>query len=176
MLDKIIEELKRAINTEAEGFSFYEFATGFVKDPKGKGVFESLAKDELDHIRALISLSESIQAKGGWLSYREALKRGKAHGKEKNHIFPSVNRIKDLLGDNPTDIDALNLGMKIEEKAIEYYTNKLGEAGEEDERSFYASMVGIEKGHLKLLEWEHDYLTKSGFWCDHMEYTVEGEK
>lgn len=176
MLDKIIEELKKAINTEAEGFAFYNFAKDFVKDKKGRAVFKQLANDELDHIRVLTSLSENLTKASSWISYQEALRQGVAMGEEKTPIFPSIDEVKNWLGEDPTDIDALKFGIDIEEKAVDYYTKAKERAKDETERSFFETMAKIETGHLNLLQWEYDSLTQSGFWCDHMEYTVEGEK
>ncbi len=173
---KLINEIKKAIDTEAEGISFYKYAAEIVKDAKGRAVFERLAEDELDHIRVLTSLSDSLEKDGKWISYKDALQKGRVEGNEKTHIFPPVSKIKDWDATDPTDIDALRFGIKIEEKAVEYYKNGLQGTDKEEERAFFSSMVEIEEGHLKLLEWEYDSLTRSGFWCDQIEYSVEGEK
>ncbi len=174
MSNEIIKEIKKAINTEAEGFAFYNFAKDLVRDKKGKAVFKQLANDELDHIRVLTSLSENLTRASSWISYQEALRQGVAMGEEKTPIFPSIDEVKSWLGEKPTDIDAIKFGIDIEEKAVDYYARAREKAKDEGERSFFETMVKIETGHLNLLQWEYDSLTNSGFWCDHQEFDVEG--
>jgi len=176
MISKVLEELKKAINTEAEGYSFYLAAADFVEDEKGKELFRQLAKDELEHIKALTFLSVAIEKEGKWVSYEEAVNLSASLGEgDKVSIFPEKEAIHDLLGSKATDIDALNFGMKMEEEAVRHYSKALEESKDKDEISFCTSMVNIEKSHFDLLRWEHDSLAKTGFWCDNQEYTVEGE-
>ncbi|MFQ5901291.1 MAG: ferritin family protein [Thermodesulfobacteriota bacterium] len=154
--------------------TFYEGV--IVKDEKGKEVLEQLAKDELNHIRALTALSVSLEEEGKWVTYEEAVSLGVSTKKQKAPIFPDKDLIPRVLGNAPSDIDVLNFGIDIEEKAVDYYTKALEIAKDQDEKSFLSSMINIENGHLELLRWEYDYIIKSGFWCDFQEYTVEGEK
>ncbi len=172
----IRKELNRAIETEVEGFSFYNLASELVKDERGKAVLRQLAKDELDHIRALISLGEHLSHGGEWPSYRDAVKLGRGIGGERLPVFPSMEEVRGWLSDNPGDEEILRFGIDVERKAIEYYSRALEEASSDREKDFFSTMVEVEEGHRKLLEWEHDYLVRSGFWCDHREFTVEGER
>lgn len=176
MGEGIKEELRKAVDLEVQGFSFYNCAAELVKDPKGKAALRQLAKDELDHIKALISLGERLSEKDEWLSYEEAVNIGRGIGGKKLPIFPSIEQVRGWLSEDPTDAEVLRFGIDIEKKAIDHYSKALKGADSPEARSFFSSMVRIEEGHKKLLEWEYDYLIDSGFWCDHQEFTVEGER
>ena len=60
MKEKVIENLKIAVNTEIEGYNFYITASNTVKDEHGKNVFRHLSKEELEHISALTAISKSL--------------------------------------------------------------------------------------------------------------------
>ena len=172
----VINEFQKAIDVEVRGFSFYNYAADLVRDSKGKAALRRLAKDELDHIRALISLSEHLSVEGEWLSCDEALRRGREIEGKKLPIFPSVEEVRGWLSEDPSDTEVLRFGLDIERKAVDYYSKALDGAESQEAKAFFSSMVRIEEGHKRLLEWEYDSLVNSGFWCDHQEFTVEGER
>lgn len=174
-MDDIRVELKRAIDTETQGFAFYTCAAELVKDERGKAVFRRLAKDELDHIRALVSLSKNLTEEGEWLSFKEAVQLGRGL-EEELPIFPTMEEVLGWLSDDPTDTEVLRFGIGIEKRAVDYYSRVLEGADSPEAVAFFSSMVRMEEDHKRLLEWEYDHLVSSGFWCDHQEFTVEGEK
>jgi rubrerythrin len=174
MINTIVQELKRAINTEIDGYDFYIAAAESVDDEKGKKLFRQLAKEELDHLKALKSLSIALEKEGKWIEYEEAVDLGiSILEEEKVPLFPNKELIPKLLGPNATDIDALNFAIKIEAEAIGYYSAALKNSSNKEEESFFSALRNIERAHLKLLRWELDSLVKKGYWSDFQDFTAE---
>ncbi|MFQ5465141.1 MAG: ferritin family protein [Thermodesulfobacteriota bacterium] len=174
--EKLIEELTTAYKTEVKGYYYYNAAADLVEDKKGKNVLRHLAKDELDHIKAIYAIAETLKKGGGWLGYREAIEAGADGPAKAAEIFPGENELVDRLRSDQSDINALKIGVDIEESAIDFYTRLLGEATSPEEKVILTELLEMEKGHLKILRWETEALTETGFWGDTMEFSVEMEK
>lgn len=176
MINEIVQELKKAIRTELDGYSFYLAVAEFVEDEKGKKLFRQLAKDELDHLKALKSLSIALAKEGKWIEYEEAIDFYiSISEEEKLPLFPERNLIPELLGANATDFDALTFAIKIEEEAHTYYSDAFERSNSKEERSFFAALRNIEKAHLKLLKWELESVTKGGLWRDFQKFSEDKE-
>ena len=52
-LQSLADGLLKAMKAERDGNSFYMMAANSTGDPKGRQIFEMLAKEELDHLQFL---------------------------------------------------------------------------------------------------------------------------
>ncbi|MCR4288006.1 MAG: ferritin family protein [Deltaproteobacteria bacterium] len=172
---KIVDELGIAHSTEISGYFFYNAASNLIGDEKGKNIFKHLAKEELDHVRVITALFESIKSGIGWLGYEDAVNRGTPSVEKGLPIYPKDNELTERLKKNPTDINAINIGMEAEESAVGFYGSLLNLADSPVEKTVLTRLLEMEKGHLKVLRWEKESLVKTGFWCGEMEYSVEKE-
>lgn len=173
---RVIDMFMRAFHTEVAGYSFYLTAIDKVEDENARAMFHRIAKDELEHIKVLQSVTEELKASGKWISYEKALSIGASTGERGLPIFPKENELIKRLGKNPGELDVLNVAIEVEEKAIALYTRDLGKAKEVAMKSLLSKLLDMERGHLNLLRWEYEALVRTGFWCDIMEFTVEGER
>ncbi len=173
MKEKAIENLKIAVRTEIEGYNFYITASDTVKDEHGRTVFRHLAKEELEHINALTAISKSLETGGNWLAYQNAVALD--FGKSSAPIFMEENELTKRLKQNPTELNAVTIAMGAEEKAVDFYSGLLKAASEPDEKAVLGKIIDMEKNHLKLLRWERESVTHTGFWADFMEFSVEKE-
>ncbi len=170
----IVDYLSIAYNTEIAGYVFYTTAANLVEDIKGKNIFTHLATEESDHIRVISAISESVKKGTGWVGYEAALKESRL--KEKGApIFPKDNDLIKKLKTNQTDLNAVKIGLESEEHAVEFYSMLLKDAKTPEEKTVLTKILEMEKGHLKMLRWESEALTKTGFWSGFMEYSVEKE-
>lgn len=172
---QVINELNTAYKTEVAGYHFYTTAAAYASDAKGRAVFMNLAKDELTHIMVISNISDSLKQDAGWVRYEEALKTGASLMQKGLQIFPEDNELVKRLGADRTDLNAVSIGIEIEEAAVEFYSRLLNEATEADEKVVLTKLLEMEKGHLKILRWEIEALRKTGFWGESMEYSVEKE-
>lgn len=173
--NNIVVELEKAYKTEIAGHLFYMAAADMVADEKGKNVFTHLAKEELQHIRVVSSIAESVKNGKGWISYDEAVEGGARIPQKPLPIFPERDVLIKRLKGNQTDLNAINIGLESEEAAVEFYSNLLKSATAPDEKVTLTRLLEMEKGHLKILRWESESLVNTGFWCGTMEYSVEKE-
>ena len=172
MENKIIEELKGAIMTEAMGHVFYKHASELIEDKRGKNVFNHLADEELEHMEVITAIADTVSGSDKWPRYGDALRAGSSKGAP---IFPEENELVERLKANPTEENAIKIAMESEDKAISFYLGLLKRATTPEEKVVLTRLLEMEKAHLKLLRWEKESLEGSGFWCDMMEYSVEKE-
>lgn len=173
--EKIVDALMLAHSTEIAGHAFYNAAADTIADEKGKNVFKHLAKEELEHIAVVSSIADAVKRGAGWMSYEEALKKGRPNAAKGLPIFPKENEMIARLRKNQTDLNAVNIGIESEEKAVDFYGRLLKASKEPMEKAVFTRLLEMEKGHLKMLRWESESLIKTGFWCGEMEYSVEKE-
>jgi len=164
-----VEALQIAMDTEKKGYRFYRIAAESSKDPKGKKVFEQLARDEIEHMGVFATLYESITNDEPWMTYEEALaKRGETDPDEL--IFPSGHVEAE---ENFDDLRALAEALEFEKNAVTFYEKQLAEADDEAAKAFYQSVKVIEEGHVKIIQAEIDALSGTGFWLDYQEISLE---
>jgi len=176
LMQELADELSLAHNTELRGYYFYKAASEMMSDEKGRDVFSHLASEEIDHIRVIKALAESLKDGLGWMSYAEAVKKGSEDTKEGLPIYQGKNELIERFDANQSDITAIDIAIENEEKAVVFYKSLLERATDELAKELLSELLQMEEAHLKLLQWESDALRETGFCCDKMEYTVEGEK
>ena len=160
----VLKILKQAMESEKEGYEFYIQASTITKDPKGKEMFKYLARDETDHFKILEDAYNRLKGGEGKGSNTIGHKQ-----KEKGFLIDSSLLLKVDSG----DLKALNIAMKIEEEAQEFYAKSAEKAKHSDVRDIFLKLSDMEKNHYDLLKYEHDSLIRSGFWCDFPEITIE---
>jgi rubrerythrin len=172
---KVVDRLQTALSTEMDGYGFYTEVARRVSDSKGKNFFKHLASDELDHMKVVMAISESVKAGKGWIGYNEAVGSDYTRG-AKLPIFPERNALLEKLGPKGTDTQALEIALESEREAIKLYGDMLKDASKDVERAVLQKLVEMEKGHFDILRWEKDSLMNMGFWADHIEFSVEKER
>ncbi|MCK5236389.1 MAG: ferritin family protein [Deltaproteobacteria bacterium] len=166
------DALAVALKTELEGFAYYQYAATVVAEGKGEGVFAHLAEEELEHMEVIRGILATLDKGEDCPTYSEALRAG-LH--KETPSFGDKNELIDKLKSNPTDVNAIAIGMKNEEEAVAFYLKHLKAATTPKEKVVLTRLLEMEKAHLKILRWESEALNESGFWCGIMEYSVEKE-
>lgn len=164
-----VEALQIALDTEKKGYKFYKIAAKSSSDPKGKEVFEHLAKDEIEHMGVFATIYESLVNNEPWMTYEEAAARYGETPPE-DIIFPEV---PDEAQEGFDDLLALEEALEFEKKAVAFYTERAQAETDEKAKSFYQSLVEIESGHVMIIQAEIDSLTGSGFWLGYQEISLE---
>jgi rubrerythrin len=171
----VIDSLRTALKTEMVGYSYYTDLVEMLTDEKAKNVFKHLAKEELDHIKYIITLSDSVGEGRGWIGMKDA-KDTDAFKNAGLPVYPEKNELMDAFKKDESDLKAIEVAMENEEEAVVYYSKLLKAATVDGEREVLTKLIEMETAHYDLLRWEKDSLTKMGFWADQAEFTVEGER
>lgn len=165
---RVLEIVKTAIQMEKEGYQFYMENADKISDPNGKAMFKQLAKDELDHQKLFETEYDSLEKTGKWKK-SEKLSEPVF---PKSQIFPSRQQVEKIR-EKPNELKALKIGMELERKSQEFYSNEAKRTEDPDEGATLNHLAEIERGHLAILEAERDSLRNTGYWFDFKEISLE---
>ncbi|MFH1721773.1 MAG: ferritin family protein [Candidatus Altiarchaeota archaeon] len=173
------EILDKAVEIEKAGYKFYMEAAWQCRDENGKRMFESLATDELDHIKTFSAQLNSISESGNWLSVDELVSSKKEISAHEEEVLSWVetnekvfSRCSDDIG-GFDDKEAILCGINAEKKAISLYSDAAEKSKSPHAKEIYAKLAAEEEGHKHILQAELDSLEKNGFWFDHAEFRLE---
>jgi rubrerythrin len=165
-----VEALQIALDTEKKGYRFYRIAARSTSDPEGHRVFEQLARDEIEHMGVFATLYRSLTNDEPWMTYEEAVARF-GETPPDQIIFPEIP--EDEVQEDFKDIEALREALQFEEKAVRFYSEQALGSDDEKAKSFYESLIEIEKGHVKIIQAELDSLMNTGIWLGYQEISLE---
>jgi rubrerythrin len=147
---------RAAVQLEKDGRVFYMESAAKASSALARGMFESLAQDELNHI--------------GWI---EKLSPGAADAGSANRAL--YERLRPIFAAAPaglrlavefskSDLDAIEIAIGMEEKSIEAYQDWAETADSDDVRLLCRTLAGQERFHRQLLENTKTYLDQSADW------------
>lgn len=159
--EKLIKMVEDALNLELEGKKFYEEASRKAKNQLGKKVFASLAEDEEIHYERIKEIYSSLQSEGAWpKDIGKSIKL-----KDYKKLFSEL--IKDLDKDvriTHDEMEALKVGMNLEEKSQKLYENLLQKFLLAIEKKFYQKLIKEERSHYLILLDSYEYLLDPDSW------------
>jgi rubrerythrin len=165
----IEEAIKTALEYEARIRDIYEEATAAVNDEVGKRLFETLRKDEQHHIDYLQYKLKQLQDNGTIVPERldSAIPSQEVVDREAEKVKSLV--AKDFLG---IKRQMLSKALKMEIETSDFYQKMVNELPVEG-RTLFERFLEIENNHIKAVEFELDYLSKTGYWFDIKEFDME---
>jgi Fur family ferric uptake transcriptional regulator len=148
------DALRIAIATERSGLEFYSRAARLTKDPRGRKVFEDLAKEEKEHLaklearyKELLQRDAKLESRPTFLFFKGAANGLFAEGAER--LLRGVN-----------DQQALMIGIRCERGSHRFF-KKYGERFEDSEgKQIFLEFADEEREHLDLLVREYRALLK----------------
>jgi rubrerythrin len=144
-----LEALSVAIYNEQSAFDFYTSLSETIKNESGKQKFKFLADDERRH-RGL--LEDHYKKTTG--------------GKEFPFDPGKVKTIKVDVRDNTTAAEALDIGIKAEKEAYEFYTRSAEETADPDAKKMFLLLAEQEDRHYNLLTAEKQAVVGQFYWFD----------
>jgi len=165
--------LEYAINTaiayEIKIRDIYREAEAAVNDAAGKSIFEALGNDEQHHIDYLQHTLEQLK------------NNGKIDSEQLDSAIPSrdtINqeaaKIKSLVAKDFHGIrkQMLSKALKAEIETSDFYRKMVDELPAEG-RALFARFLEIENNHINAVQFELDYMSKTGYWFDFKEFDME---
>lgn len=154
------EILAAAIEFERFGIEYYTRFHELVGDDKAKPLMKGLAGDEKEHASILTTELKKLGGKPAAPS-KELIKKGLAE------IFP------EKIGKNSIAtkdaISAIKLGMRTEERSIDFYSKNAVAAGP-SLKEIFGRLEKMERGHLELLAENLRYLEDDGVWYGYVPF------
>jgi rubrerythrin len=145
--------LQIGIQTEIDGYNFYQDFSQRTGDPNARRMFERLARDEVMHLELLRNSKAMLEESGQWGEYKgiEIEDLGGAP------IF-SRERVEQNLAGHTSDLSALRLAYLIEKDAVAFYERAAERTDDRNGRRMFQDLAEMERGHLNLLEGEYRFL------------------
>ena len=155
----IKKAIQTAIQMEKDGYSFYKKAASQTSSDMGRSIFEGIADDELIHLDIFQKMLEDKIEKSEWDNLVNSSQKY-----ADLPIFPKD--LKSVEGANPetNELDALNIAMDGEKKAVDYYTKIKEGLADEAVIDLIDKIIEQEKNHYMIFEEEFNYLNRTGFW------------
>lgn len=152
-LDASLAALEMAIQTEIDGYAFYQQFAERTEDADARVMFQRLAEDEVAHLELLRSTKVMLEREGRWSQYIGS-------GPEVVEAAPifSRERVAQNIVAYTSDLSALRIAYLIEKDAVDFYARAARETSDPDGRRMFLDLVKMEQGHLDLLEGEYRFL------------------
>ena len=163
------EAIKTALDYETRIRDIYREAAEKISDPRGKKILQLLGDDEQSHIEYLLDRLE-LWGKTGELSDKKL----ESSIPSIETIQKEVEKIKSHVSQENRrgEIEILSKALKAEVETSNFYERMVNELSDEGQRMF-ARFLEIEENHIAAVQFELDYITKTGYWFDFKEFDME---
>lgn len=152
------ELLMKAVEFEREGHREYRELARCTGSVLGRQLFETLAAEEMDHVRRIEDIYNRLVGTGGQLNPSP---RRKLEDRMRESFEDLTCRHRDI--DN---VEGLELAMDRERRALAMYREMMDRVDDPAAREFVAKLLAEEWEHLEALKNVHFYLTSTGQWFD----------
>jgi rubrerythrin len=163
--------LSNAIEMELEGKAFFEEVGAKARNERTRNTFQSLAKQEQRHVDILGEEMKRLESGMDWAALEDMKRSAPTYPKISVFKDKELRRLK--FDPESGELEALRIGLEVEQKSIEYYRTAGAQASEPKAREVFNWLVGEEAGHLTVLKAEYSYRTRSGFYYDSPEFSLE---
>ncbi len=169
--DEQIDILRNAIQMEVYGEDYFRRMSEWVKHPNTKSMFNSLARQEERHIEVLSEELARIEGGGDWVA-PSSIKPGSTSAANRK-VFKGEAGEGPAIDPKAGELEAIKLGMEVEKRSIDYYRKAGAEVAGANAKKVFNWLVGEEAGHLTILMAEYDNRSRSGFYFDTPEFSLE---
>lgn len=144
------EVIRAAMEVEKNGHRFYSAMVERSKSQLAREIFSWLAQDEVQHLKTLEGLVPKYQEGAFWENEEEFLPYLRRFADRE--IFPSPERVAEVLGDEHSDLQAIDLAIEAEEKFAEYFHTAARNARTAEGREAFAWLAAEEDRHAAVLK------------------------
>ena len=152
-LDASLAALEMAIQTEIDGYTFYQTFAERTEDQNAQAVFRRLAQDEVMHLELLRNTKAVLEDSGQWTNVASL----GTEGPRGAPIF-SRERVRQNVVAYTSDLSALRIAYLIEKDAVDFYSRAAEQTSDPNGKGMFLELVKMEQGHLDLLEGEYNFL------------------
>jgi rubrerythrin len=147
------DALKLAMEFEKEGLDYYRLAQDKCKHPLGKRMFESLAGDEINHMKRIKDIFDSLVSKGEWPSDLPMPRT-----QIKTVFKEAMTTIDKDIKLDENDLDAIDWALQLEKKGYEFYHDIGQKSTKQEEKEFFNILAQEESVHIDILQKTREYL------------------
>ena len=159
MSQSLVDIIKGAILLELKGRAFYKNIAEQTKNEGVKEIFDTMAAEEEKHIAILSDHYTSLIENG-------TIKPKKYEERQEDVISNVlVKKVRDELTAADYEAAAITAAMAMEEKAVEFYSNRAETSQDEAEVALFRWLANWERSHLQFLN-ELDRELREKVWQD----------
>jgi len=152
--------LEEAIRFEVDGREFFLKAAEKAKTYLAKVIFQTIAEEELDHIRRVKHIYESDVAS----EKREIPPVASRKGNLQNVFQEAREQMGQSVIMDANEMEAIRLAIQLEFKGHEFYNHLAQEAASDFEKTFYQHLAQEESVHFSVLRQMEEAVTNpTGF-------------
>jgi len=144
------EVIRAAMEVEKNGHRFYAAMVEKAKSPLAKEIFTWLAQDEVQHLKTLEALVPKYEEGSFWADEQEFLPYLRRFSDRE--IFPSPQRLVEVLQSDNSDLQALDLAIEAEERFAEFFHVAARDARTEEGKEAFTWLAGEEDRHAAILK------------------------
>jgi rubrerythrin len=171
--ERSLAMLAAALEKEERGRDFYREAVARCTNELGKDIFRALVAEEGTHIQRIKQIYDTLQSGRQWSSEWKSFE-GVNQNLQKlfeERMVKLGPKVKAESG----DLEALDIGISMEQGAITFYEGELLNAVDQLEREFVECMISEERVHFASLEDMKFYLTDPESWfTEHERHGLDG--
>ncbi len=156
----ILNDLKTAIQMEKDGKQFYDEAAQKAKSEGTAEIFKYLANGEIYHILKIEEIYDALEKDPTWTETMCEFNPPT----EDPRIFSNALAKGNMGAGAADDIKALEIGIKMETRSIEFYQRLARQAQDDKERRFLMSLINEERGHYNHLVDYRNFLIDPADW------------
>ncbi len=144
------EVIRAAMEVEKNGHRFYTAMVQRAKSELAKELFSWLSQDEVEHLKTLKELAPKYEDGAFWEDEDQFLPYLRRFAD--SEIFPSPERLDEVLEGESSDLKALDLAIEAEEKFAEYFHMAARNARTKDGKEAFSWLAGEEDRHARVLK------------------------
>jgi rubrerythrin len=153
--------IELALKNEQAEMEFYAGNAGRSKNPLAKGIFETLAKDEEEHMRRIRGLHQRLLGQGAWPQDVPI----EVAGSNIKQVLEGLAALPASAKDHDLDdVAALERGCEFEGKGTKFYADLAKSCANPMERKFFEFLSQIEREHLRSIERSLEFFKDPGSW------------
>lgn len=165
--EAILGMLAAALEKEERGRDFYKKASESCVDKLGKDMFRSLMIDEGAHISRIKEIYAELQGGKQW---SDQWKKFKLENADLQKLFQDrMQKLGPRVKGETGDIEALGIGIEMEQGAVNFYQDSLAKATDSMEKEFCELMLVEERKHFAALQDLKLYLQDPESWYAELE-------
>jgi len=150
--------LKKSIELEENGHSFYMESAKKIKNSLGKRMLERLAADELHHIKRIKDIFSAIEenrTSSFNIEEVEITSFENIFNRMKEQVEESLEELSETGVD---DQEVIDIALELENHSYLFYEKAADFATDEKVKSFYQMLAEEEKSHYEVLNKTHTFL------------------
>jgi rubrerythrin len=159
--DERIKALEIALNNESKERDFYLKHAERSQNSLGKQMFASIASDEDEHYKRILSLHGKLISDGKWPETVPI----KVKGTEVKAVLQKVLDAPNTLAKADTDdVNAVKVAIDFETKGEMFYSKLAKDVENPMEKKFYEFLAGMEREHRLSLEDTYEFFKDPAGW------------